>query len=176
MAMFGERVHEYQQNAAFAGFILVVCFAAFVYLTENLREVLIPLVWSAFFALPMTSLIGYINRSFNRAVAGENRQAAANFSAEPADHCISLEAGPVVDEILKGLGEGNAVHVRIRKLRSGGAPVVGPEVNRLVEEWSYYAVKSKSVDATTGSLSNVKLELFLDVNRIPCIIGGFGTI
>eukprot|EP00930_Biecheleria_cincta_P101369 TRINITY_DN93006_c0_g1_i1.p1 TRINITY_DN93006_c0_g1~~TRINITY_DN93006_c0_g1_i1.p1 ORF type:complete len:513 (+),score=70.02 TRINITY_DN93006_c0_g1_i1:147-1685(+) len=169
MAVFGDRVHEYQQNAAFVGFILVVCFAAFVYLTENLREVLIPLVWSAFFALPVTSLIGYINR----VVAGASQQAAANFSAEPGDRCISLEAGPVADEILKRLEESGAVYVRIHKLRSGGARVVGPEVNRLVEEWSYYAVKSKLTDATNGSGGKVQLELFLDVNRqYPASLGG----
>jgi len=187
--VFDERVKEYQRNAAFVGFILVVCFSGFVYLTQSLKEVLVPLVWSGFFALPLTILIaciddgisGCIGRCYGL-VSGQWRQqtAPAGFSAVQGDRSIVLEAGPASDAILAEL-EGPRGHhrrVRIGKLRAGGEPVSVPEVNRLVEHWSYFAVRrsspaaSDSISMEKGSSGQVQLDLFLDAEgEYPAAIG-----
>mmetsp|Transcript_50300 Transcript_50300/g.112992 ORF Transcript_50300/g.112992 Transcript_50300/m.112992 type:complete len:570 (-) Transcript_50300:132-1841(-) len=59
--MVASRVREYQRNSAFAAFMLVVCTAAFVYLTNRLQAVMLPLAWSAFWAMPLTALVRHIN-------------------------------------------------------------------------------------------------------------------
>merc|ERR1719277_2057025 len=56
------RVKDFQRNTAFVSFIFVLCFAAFLFLTQSLRGLLVPLVWSAFFAVPLTALISDINK------------------------------------------------------------------------------------------------------------------
>jgi len=55
------RLQEYQQNTAFVGFMGLVCTSAIVYLSKNLSEVLVPLMWAAFSALPLTGLISVLN-------------------------------------------------------------------------------------------------------------------
>ncbi|CAE8588277.1 unnamed protein product, partial [Polarella glacialis] len=56
-----ERLHEYQYNVIFVGFTLFICSSAIVYLTQNLSSVLVPLIWAAFTAVPLTGLISVIN-------------------------------------------------------------------------------------------------------------------
>lgn len=55
------RLQEYQQNTAFIGFTLLVCTAAVVYLTKSLSSVVVPLLWAAFTAMPLTGLIDLLN-------------------------------------------------------------------------------------------------------------------
>jgi hypothetical protein len=56
------RLRDYQKNAAFVLFVFLICFSDFVSLTRSLADVLAPLVWSGFFAVPLTGLIDWINR------------------------------------------------------------------------------------------------------------------
>lgn len=63
------RMEEFQRNFAFVAFLLVVCFGIFVYLTRNLRDTITPLCWAAFFAVPSTLLISYIDRLINRVMS-----------------------------------------------------------------------------------------------------------
>jgi len=51
------RLTSYQRNTAYVGFILLVCFAAFAYLLDKVRLIIVPLIWSTFFALPLHGLI-----------------------------------------------------------------------------------------------------------------------
>mmetsp|Transcript_10533 Transcript_10533/g.23189 ORF Transcript_10533/g.23189 Transcript_10533/m.23189 type:complete len:597 (-) Transcript_10533:111-1901(-) len=53
---------EFQRNSAYAAFILFVCTAALIYLTEKLSEVVTPLIWAAFVALPTSSAINKIEK------------------------------------------------------------------------------------------------------------------
>eukprot|EP00437_Effrenium_voratum_P023037 CAMPEP_0181413516 /NCGR_PEP_ID=MMETSP1110-20121109/9014_1 /TAXON_ID=174948 /ORGANISM="Symbiodinium sp., Strain CCMP421" /LENGTH=554 /DNA_ID=CAMNT_0023536335 /DNA_START=1 /DNA_END=1665 /DNA_ORIENTATION=- len=55
------RLQEYQQNTAFVGFMMLVCTSAVVYLTQALSTVLVPLMWAAFTAMPLTGLISVLN-------------------------------------------------------------------------------------------------------------------
>lgn len=57
---------EYQRNTAFVGFVLVVCFASFMHITGTVRLMLVPLVWSCFFALPLTGLIDVLEVVINQ--------------------------------------------------------------------------------------------------------------
>ena len=63
------RMEEFQRNFAFVAFMIIVCFGVFVYLTRNLRETIAPLCWAAFFAVPSTLLISYIDRSINQVMS-----------------------------------------------------------------------------------------------------------
>ena len=60
------RMEEFQRNFAFVAFLIVVCFGVFVYLTRNLRDTITPLCWAAFFAVPSTLMISYIDRWINQ--------------------------------------------------------------------------------------------------------------
>eukprot|EP00443_Scrippsiella_acuminata_P051294 CAMPEP_0115438464 /NCGR_PEP_ID=MMETSP0271-20121206/35270_1 /TAXON_ID=71861 /ORGANISM="Scrippsiella trochoidea, Strain CCMP3099" /LENGTH=533 /DNA_ID=CAMNT_0002864117 /DNA_START=27 /DNA_END=1628 /DNA_ORIENTATION=- len=53
---------DFQRNSAFVGFMALVCLAAFLFITQKFRSVLIPLVWSAFFAVPICGLIQQIDQ------------------------------------------------------------------------------------------------------------------
>lgn len=55
------RLQEFQRNSAFVAFMVVVCFAAFVYLAGYLQSVVTPLIWSGFFAVPLNGLITRID-------------------------------------------------------------------------------------------------------------------
>ncbi|CAK9007230.1 unnamed protein product [Durusdinium trenchii] len=67
------RMEEFQRNFAFVAFMMIVCFGVFVYLTRNLRETVTPLCWAAFFAVPSTLLISYIDRLINQVMSGIKR-------------------------------------------------------------------------------------------------------
>eukprot|EP00931_Biecheleriopsis_adriatica_P044775 TRINITY_DN25638_c0_g1_i1.p1 TRINITY_DN25638_c0_g1~~TRINITY_DN25638_c0_g1_i1.p1 ORF type:complete len:576 (-),score=106.68 TRINITY_DN25638_c0_g1_i1:14-1741(-) len=55
------RTEDFQRNTAFSAFMLLICLVAFVTLTKNLRETLVPLIWAAFFAVPSILMIDYID-------------------------------------------------------------------------------------------------------------------
>eukprot|EP00451_Oxyrrhis_marina_P015749 CAMPEP_0204309660 /NCGR_PEP_ID=MMETSP0469-20131031/1229_1 /ASSEMBLY_ACC=CAM_ASM_000384 /TAXON_ID=2969 /ORGANISM="Oxyrrhis marina" /LENGTH=223 /DNA_ID=CAMNT_0051289307 /DNA_START=57 /DNA_END=725 /DNA_ORIENTATION=- len=59
--MSGGRLEAFQRNVAFAAFIGVICLAGFFYLMEFLREVLAPLIWALFFALPLNAAVMKLN-------------------------------------------------------------------------------------------------------------------
>ena len=63
------RMEEFQRNFAFVAFLIVVCFGVFVYLTRNLRETITPLCWAAFFAVPSTLMISYIDQLINQVMS-----------------------------------------------------------------------------------------------------------
>lgn len=56
-----KRLAEYQRNAAFVGFMMLVCGGSLVYLTKNLSEVFVPLIWAAFTAMPLNALISTLD-------------------------------------------------------------------------------------------------------------------
>ncbi|CAE7841404.1 CPK22, partial [Symbiodinium sp. KB8] len=45
--------------------MIIVCFGVFVFITRNLRDTITPLCWAAFFAVPSTLLISYLDRLIN---------------------------------------------------------------------------------------------------------------
>jgi len=62
------RLQEYQANTIFVGFMGLVCTSAIVYLTQNLSEVIVPLMWAAFAAMPLTGLISVLNPTLIRVI------------------------------------------------------------------------------------------------------------
>lgn len=107
-------LQEFQRNTAFAAFIVFVCFGAFVFLTKSLSAVLVPLVWAAFFALPLTALVAKINVSTSRASSwfwwrlyGNTGpplvQRPVEFTAAAGTNCIYLRSSPTVHGLLEKL-------------------------------------------------------------------------
>jgi len=95
---------DYQRNAAFVAFILLVCVASFIYLVETFVDVLVPLVWSLFFAVPLTALISLVDEHVTHwssklvwTIYGDHKKAALDvvaFTAQEGESHITLEMGP----------------------------------------------------------------------------------
>jgi len=164
------RIEEYQRNVGFIAFVLVVTFAAFVYLTEQLASVVAPLIWAAFFALPLTALITLINDGvvyvFNWMawlVRGDNAHKSripVSFRAKARENRIHLDKTPESTALLErleqpclglcflldpvsccGLDRYLASFFQPRvRIVELNAAVDETEVNRLVVHWSYYTL------------------------------------
>jgi len=186
------RVQEYQRNASFAAFILVVCTSAFVYLTHSLRSMLLPLVWSAFWALPLTALMGHINHlavccsRWAARLLGLSQGPSPEpvpFAATAGEASVQLERGPATAALVRRVrphpnrwcrpfASCCRRRVRITRLRSEGpsgrdAAEELSQVNRLVLNWAYYATAEPDgfegdAEAGMGEQAPVRLELFLD--------------
>lgn len=162
----------YQRNASFAAFVLVVCFAGVYYLTTSIREMVTPLIWSAFFAIPLTELILIADKfiltytSFVLDKVCESRTVhrradTIDFCAAFGDTHIKVGSGSGLSSFLEGLNP--PASCKIRKLRNclrrrvrvvrlevdgQDSDVLGQPVNRLVEGWLYY-VKEVTVREMT---------------------------
>eukprot|EP00438_Fugacium_kawagutii_P025735 Skav210491 [mRNA] locus=scaffold737:952629:954230:- [translate_table: standard] len=73
------RMEDFQRNTAFVAFLTIVCFGISVYIARNLRDTIAPLCWAAFFAVPSTLLISYIDRLINRVMSFLKRSLKACF-------------------------------------------------------------------------------------------------
>lgn len=215
------RPPEFQRNAAFVAFTLVICQAGVVYLAGKLQSVVIPLIWSAFFAVPVTGLVDRIDhatnvaarkiwrrcRSMGRSSPGEVplRRTATGpadtwvFATEPGLGYIKLGAGAAAEQFVALATRSwlsclfpdarwcprRPCRIRITKLevrqRVNGARVTtacqGPEVNRLVEGWSYYVdVEMPEEEGPMGmrqplQASGTRVHLYLDKEQqYPAVI------
>eukprot|EP00429_Kryptoperidinium_foliaceum_P072058 CAMPEP_0176071580 /NCGR_PEP_ID=MMETSP0120_2-20121206/35753_1 /TAXON_ID=160619 /ORGANISM="Kryptoperidinium foliaceum, Strain CCMP 1326" /LENGTH=166 /DNA_ID=CAMNT_0017405239 /DNA_START=16 /DNA_END=513 /DNA_ORIENTATION=+ len=66
MAEIASRLAHFQKNAAFVGFIAIVCFVGVLYILSYLSAVVIPLVWAAFFAMPLHSTFSRLEDVLHR--------------------------------------------------------------------------------------------------------------
>lgn len=55
------RIIDFQRNASFVAFMLVVVSCTFLILVDKLRTVLQPLIWAIFFALPLERLVVFLS-------------------------------------------------------------------------------------------------------------------
>jgi len=63
------RITEFQRNAAFAAFIVVVVAHSAVSLITSFRSVLIPLIWASFFALPLERAVSCLEALVIRVIS-----------------------------------------------------------------------------------------------------------
>eukprot|EP00928_Gymnodinium_smaydae_P065103 TRINITY_DN48293_c0_g1_i1.p1 TRINITY_DN48293_c0_g1~~TRINITY_DN48293_c0_g1_i1.p1 ORF type:complete len:575 (+),score=82.16 TRINITY_DN48293_c0_g1_i1:33-1757(+) len=91
-------VVEFQRNTAFSLFAVVVSSAAFVFLLERLRSLLIPLIWAFFFAIPILSfaerielLVTWCLSAAADYVFGRARSGPVAFRHVPGRNCIQLD-------------------------------------------------------------------------------------
>jgi len=197
-------LEDFQRNAAFVAFMIIVCFGVFVFITRNLRETITPLCWAAFFAVPCTLLISYLDRLINAVMSrlvqlwhrmwGSRRAECPEFvhfvSAQGDSH-ICLDHAPGTAAFLRkvntpciGCGTGLLKLLQVLRLEScfrrrvkivslslqdgTDGDSLGPEVNRLVQGWTYYASSAGTRDfAFDGEegLTTIRLELFLDASE-----------
>jgi len=182
-------LQEFQRNTAFVVLVVVGGLAAFVYLTSTLVDVLVPLIWSAFFAVPLTGLIGVIDRNVTKWASWlhwqghDSVQSGIEFRAKAGENSIFLENGPEAKQLLEHLSHPfqHTVclfpssrccqsRIRITELEVPGSALKSPEVNRLVEKWHYY-VKSVPVE----NQSELCLELYLDQDELyPAVMSSGG--
>lgn len=174
-----EDLSEFQRHIAFLGFVVLVCFAAFIYLAVSLVDVLLPLMWSAFFAVPLTALIFRISTGTVRCCNvigsclddGYDPDKAVTFWILPTKNRIYLDDSPEIQAILERVHNpcvvccrgccfcgltGNLTpwcqrRVRINKLSVGMETSNASKVNRLVEGWTYY-VRIPRTDDPASSL------------------------
>jgi len=160
VSMKNFRVRDFQRNTAFVAFIFVVCFACFVFVMQNLRNVLVPLVWSAFFAVPLTALISDINQCMIYVInmvcrllrRGEERIGAVPFKAVAGENVLVVEKTQAVMTMLKRVNHPTRNYCgkwttkfcgccrrRVRIATLEGEDDLLPEKNRLVRTWAYYA-------------------------------------
>mmetsp|Transcript_69948 Transcript_69948/g.130759 ORF Transcript_69948/g.130759 Transcript_69948/m.130759 type:complete len:630 (+) Transcript_69948:87-1976(+) len=181
-------MEDFQRNAAFVAFMGLMCTAAIVYLTNNFRDTLIPLVWSAFFAMPLTLMIASIEQAciwaagrlvtLSKQATGQynlrsGRQVPApeppqlqvvSFRAMVGDNRVYLRNSPEVRRLIQHcnnpcvawFGWRNCLEKYCRRqfrvtdlqvVRADsvqGEDELGPEVNRLVEGWSYFAREAET--------------------------------
>lgn len=190
---------DYQRNTTFVLFAGVVSIACLLYLTRTLVDVLVPLVWSVFFAVPLTALISRIENflthstSFFWWLIRLNPSGASippvSFTATVGENSILLEDGPSANALLDKLyhpceAAGYCCcifsccfrrqvvqccksRVRITLLTvEGGGVLAGHEVNRLVENWAYYAMPQKD-----DRSSATRLALFIDQDGVyPAVV------
>ncbi|CAE7524593.1 unnamed protein product [Symbiodinium pilosum] len=196
-------LEDFQRNAAFVAFMLIVCFGVFVFITRNLRETITPLCWAAFFAVPSTLLISYFDRLINAVMSrlvqlwhrlwGSRRiecPAFVHFVAVQGDSHICLDHAPGTTAFLRkvntpciGCGRWLLKVLQFLRLESyfrrrvkivslsvqdGADEALGPEVNRLVQGWTYYVSSAGTREfALNGDegLTSIRLELFLDASE-----------
>jgi len=209
-SIMSDRLSEFQRNASFVGFSLLVCIAASVFLARDLRGVIIPLIWAAFFALPICGCISKVEDwlvlVYTRCqvkLHGGTREALLRvysddlllaFESAAGQNHVTVGRGRDVDELLRRVNRplgfvccrrskvGRIPGCCRRRVRLAALSAVlpsstsedcetdlGPEVNRLVEGWTYYVrdVSGASGDCTSTEASGegfgtVDLELFLD--------------
>mmetsp|Transcript_48180 Transcript_48180/g.112730 ORF Transcript_48180/g.112730 Transcript_48180/m.112730 type:complete len:605 (-) Transcript_48180:240-2054(-) len=181
-------MEDFQRNAAFIAFMGLMCTAAIVYLTKSFRDTLIPLVWSAFFAMPLTLMIASIEQAciwaagrlialtregFGLYNARAGRQVPApeppalqvvSFRAMVGDNRVYLRNTPAVRNLIRHCNtpceawfgwtsclEGwcrrqlRVTDLQVIKTDGvQGEDELGPEVNRLVEGWSYYVREAET--------------------------------
>lgn len=183
--MDGESLHlqEFQRNTAFVVLVVVGGLAAFVYLTSTLVDVLVPLIWSAFFAVPLTGLIGRINNCVTKWASWARWQShfqnGIAFKARVGENHIFLESGPETTELLEHLRHPCQdslclfpstrccqSRIKITALEVQGQAIKRQEVNRLVEKWHYF-VREVPVEKQ----NEICLELYLDQEELyPAVI------
>lgn len=176
--MLSERLQDYQRNAVFVGFMLVVCTAALVYLTQSLREVLFPLIWACFVAMPLNGIISWlrerIDDSFIWVVRclrcrprhrNQKHQDLVHFKVLAGERGIRVrrEEGNVLLKKVNGPWCGSAGHADLTWLRCRGrvkivslsvmadkfADLPEREVNRVVKGWKYYIREGQERPATS---------------------------
>lgn len=187
---------EFQRNATFAIIVFLVGFASFVYLATNLADVLVPLIWAAFFAIPLTGAITKIDRFITASMGrlrscmrddGTIPKAGVKFTAQAGENRISIKRGQNVEALMNRLQhpcESWCISstrccqssIQITKLERNEAGATShhidePEVNRLVHDWHYYVKEVVSEDPDT-----MQLELYLDQEyRYPAVISRTST-
>lgn len=186
-----DRLQEYQRNAAFVAVTLVIAFAALVFLTKSLSNVLSPLIWSAFFAVPLTGLISALNDGFARLgcwcvqrINGEPTSSGClEFTTAEGQSAVCVRGAPEAVAKLRGAvalpscaahaGRRLARDLRARVRVSGlscSTVASDSEVNRIVDGWSYYAA------VRSGEGQELWLEFFLDPRaEYPAVIAVPGT-
>jgi predicted PurR-regulated permease PerM len=183
-----EPLEECQRNSAFVAFMLLVCFAALIFICDALEYVLVPLVWSAFFAIPLTLLISFLNRSLVACASQLNGTQRATFSeavefrATSGEDVISLNRNSETLAFLERVNNPCAHTIRIcsrlpklssysrRRVKIAHLSVEGEsadirtdlEENRLVEGWTYYLsdelVGNASDSITESELGSGRLQ------------------
>jgi predicted PurR-regulated permease PerM len=186
------KLQQFQRNTAFVVLVIVGGLAAFVYLTSTLVEVLVPLIWSAFFAVPLTGLIGLIDRSVTKFGSWARWQSDNSsmlrgiaFRAKAGENLIYIEKTAEAKQLLAHLtiplqstvcllpsSRCCQSRIRISELQADGKAVESPEVNRIVERWTYYVREVEPKE------QNIKpefcLELYLDQEELypACVTSG----
>jgi predicted PurR-regulated permease PerM len=177
---------EFQRNTAFIIVVILGGLAAFVYLTKNLVDVVVPLVWSAFFAVPLTGLIynidGFLTSLAGRARWGgglhQGSEKGIPFTAKAGRNRIAMQYSDEVRTLLKKLehpfqktlcfhpsSRCCQSRIRITFLEEEGDSEVS--VNRLMKDWHYFV---REVVSEHDELQ-VEMELFLDRNEeYPAVI------
>lgn len=185
-----DSLQDFQRNVGFVVVVIIGGFAVFVYLAGSLADVMVPLIWAAFFAVPITALIGRIDgfvtsllSVIRRRLRGEDHTGDGmswDFTAEAGDNCITLsndDAKELTDK-LEHPGPEMCVlfpwskccqsRIRLVKLTTEeGEQINNPEVDRLVANWCYYV---KMPDET----GHPTLQLYLDQDCIeyPAVVSG----
>lgn len=182
-------LQDFQRNTAFVVVVVFGGFALFVHLASTLVDVLVPLIWAAFFAVPLTGMIGKVESLLTISCScfrwcwrsGPHNCTPVNFTAKTGENYLTFddkseEAAVVLKEHLQHpckrlcLPSSRCCQARVRIIKvEYEAPGDGniceeEEVNRLVSEWSYYVKETKS---------STQLELYLDQEfTIPAVVKG----
>jgi len=196
-------LQDFQRNAAFVVVVIIGGFALFVYLAHTLVDVLVPLIWAAFFAVPLTGLIGKIDKCitdssgcFRWCCSGRSTK-TVHFTAKTRENHIILDGDDAKNakaaEVLKQHLQHPCDHlcewmpfsrccqsrIKIVKLKYADCQAEDcqdevacwdisqqAEVNRLVNNWRYYALKDEEDD--------MKLYLYIDQDHeIKAVIEHF---
>lgn len=104
-----DRLAVFQRNSGYGAFICVLCFAAAVFLAETLSEMIIPFMWAAFFAMPLSGLISSLDRLFTTGAHELGRLCSrrtqsmrdlhaisfVEFTAEACSNCVYVRETPL---------------------------------------------------------------------------------
>jgi len=202
-------IEDFQRNSAFVAFMLVVCFGTFIFISRNIRDTITPLCWAAFFAVPSTLLISYLDqlltavmsrivRAWHQLVGSRRIECPeyVHFVACNGESRICLDNAPGTAAFLRKvntpcLGCSPFMISMLRFLRleflfrrrvrignlttqDGDETSLGPEVNRLVQGWNYYASNADTRSLAGGDaegLTTLRVELFLDASeQYPSVV------
>lgn len=159
------RLEEFQRNTAFV-VAIILCVACCLYVTGQIRSTLIPIVWAAFFAMPLTMLIASLDALIVRSTSWLLNKRRGNesleseetfeFTAALGESNVRMARSPALEAFLHKVNKPCSCspslpswilgycrrRVKLVKLHvettDGTQVSLGPEVNRLVEGWEYY--------------------------------------
>lgn len=156
---------------------------------------LVPLIWAAFFAVPLCGLISHIDHAVTSWLAlmrwamrpdgVKVPEEGVEFTAQAGENRISVKNGEAATALRQKLehpcqsccclpaSRCCQSRIRITNVTEAGEQIRGSEVNRIVANWLYYVreVPSLTVDAPT-----VELELFLDQEfHYPAVVSRTST-
>lgn len=104
-------VQEFQRNTAFVIFVIVVSFGALLYVLQQMRSLLIPLIWAFFFAIPTLALADFFEMLFIRCMISSTwfccrpgeapRSQEVHFRHFPGRNYVQLERGGAAEALVK---------------------------------------------------------------------------